>query len=292
VDRFRTNRKAGEQGVRELIGSVAVKTEKYRVQGWTRVSGTDPMSLQTFSASTMAEALLQVKRAFGRDAVILHTRTVMRRHWMGLRKRELVEVTAGPEGSAGIDRRRPMREGTREQSNRGVRAGAAAAVPAGRGINTAAGAYSRNSMPGKAAAVNASRPSGAVNAARISAALGTSLGASPAAVPAAGGTAGGRKSFFDSPEMTQAMVRLVTEEVTGLRSELKELVTHVRKGGTNSASGSGAGRSVSLPAELYQHYQQLIENQVAEELAEDILKAVKIQVPAGYLSNEAFVREK
>ena len=43
----------------------------------------------------MADALVQVKSALGTDAVILHTRTYSRRRWLGLRKQEVVEITAG-----------------------------------------------------------------------------------------------------------------------------------------------------------------------------------------------------
>jgi flagellar biosynthesis protein FlhF len=43
----------------------------------------------------MAEALYQVKSAMGNDAVILHTRTYWRRRWLGLRRVEVVEITAG-----------------------------------------------------------------------------------------------------------------------------------------------------------------------------------------------------
>ncbi len=53
------------------------------------------MQLQTFKASTMGEALSQVKTAMGSEAVILHTRTLQIRRWLGLRRREMVEITAG-----------------------------------------------------------------------------------------------------------------------------------------------------------------------------------------------------
>jgi flagellar biosynthesis protein FlhF len=52
------------------------------------------MSLQTFKAPSMAEALAQVKREMGISAVILHTRTYSRRFWLGLRRQEVVEITA------------------------------------------------------------------------------------------------------------------------------------------------------------------------------------------------------
>jgi flagellar biosynthesis protein FlhF len=53
------------------------------------------MNLQTFRATTMAEALTQVKSQMGTDAVILHTRTFHTRYFLGLRRREMVEITAG-----------------------------------------------------------------------------------------------------------------------------------------------------------------------------------------------------
>jgi flagellar biosynthesis protein FlhF len=255
--------------------------------------------LRTFSAATMAEALLQVKREYGPDAVILHTRTVRKRYWLGLRQQNVVEVTASPS-----DRRRPNANSARNpvsggrnapSSRNGVarndgvgatlnrNSAAARPVPAdvqdvyqpratgGRvgGLNPAAAAYARNSV-----AASSGQPS---------------VGANPAPDAATP-----RRSLFDSPEMTQAMVKLVTEEVTGMRSELQALVTHVKRGtgvvaiGNSAKAAGGAG----LPEQLFNHYQQLIENQVAEELAEDILKSVRLQIPAGYLGNEPFVREK
>ena len=53
------------------------------------------MNLQTFKAPTMGEALTQVKSVMGVDAVILHTRTFQTRQWWGLRRKEMVEITAG-----------------------------------------------------------------------------------------------------------------------------------------------------------------------------------------------------
>ena len=43
----------------------------------------------------MAEALAQVKTSMGSDAIILHTRTFHTRQWLGLKRREMVEITAG-----------------------------------------------------------------------------------------------------------------------------------------------------------------------------------------------------
>src|SRR5882724_10576235 len=53
------------------------------------------MNLRTFSAATFAQAMSLVKTEMGSEAVILHTRTLQRRRWLGLRRREVVEITAG-----------------------------------------------------------------------------------------------------------------------------------------------------------------------------------------------------
>src|SRR3954447_19431033 len=52
------------------------------------------MGTRTYRAGTMREALAQVRRDLGGDAVILGTREVRRRRMFGLGSRELVEVTA------------------------------------------------------------------------------------------------------------------------------------------------------------------------------------------------------
>ena len=53
------------------------------------------MSLRTYQAYTMTEALAAVKRDLGPDAVILQTRSFRRGGFFGLGRRTVVEVTAG-----------------------------------------------------------------------------------------------------------------------------------------------------------------------------------------------------
>ncbi|MCS7033249.1 MAG: flagellar biosynthesis protein FlhF [Phycisphaerae bacterium] len=53
------------------------------------------MQLKTFQARTMADCLSLVKSEMGAGAVILHTRKIERRRWLGLRRFEIVEITAG-----------------------------------------------------------------------------------------------------------------------------------------------------------------------------------------------------
>lgn len=51
-------------------------------------------TLKTYRAPSMGEALSEVKRDLGRDAVILHTRTFRIGGWFGLGGRAVVEITA------------------------------------------------------------------------------------------------------------------------------------------------------------------------------------------------------
>ena len=59
------------------------------------------MKTRTYRAATMKEALAQVRRDLGGDAVILNTREVRGRRLFGLGRRERIEVTAGAE-KAGV----------------------------------------------------------------------------------------------------------------------------------------------------------------------------------------------
>lgn len=63
------------------------------------------MRTRTFRGRTMAEALDQLKRHFGRDAVILSTRTLTRGGLLGLGRKPHVEIT-GAHGGSGLPRLR------------------------------------------------------------------------------------------------------------------------------------------------------------------------------------------
>src|SRR5689334_10619603 len=100
------------------------------------------MNLRTFSAPSFAQAMALVKNEMGGDAVILHTRTVQKRRWMGLRKNEIVEITAG----SGLNvQSRPVRRpatgtaaGTQANKLRGTRDGGGVVARGGAGARPAA----------------------------------------------------------------------------------------------------------------------------------------------------------
>ena len=58
------------------------------------------MRMRTFKAASMREALGQVKRELGTGAVILGTRAYRTGGFLGLGRREVVEITASADGAA------------------------------------------------------------------------------------------------------------------------------------------------------------------------------------------------
>lgn len=52
------------------------------------------MKLKTYTASTMAQALAQVRKDLGTEAMILHTRSYRTGSWLGLGGKPMVEITA------------------------------------------------------------------------------------------------------------------------------------------------------------------------------------------------------
>jgi flagellar biosynthesis protein FlhF len=187
------------------------------------------MNLQTFKAPTMAEALTQVKRVMGPDAVILHTRTYSQRYWLGLRRHEIVEITAG-RGLQMPDRRRGPY---------------AAAAPTRQPTRTLP------PVPNPANYV------------------------APRDLNQAG------KDLLNTPGGNTAVMLTLREEMKELKIAVSKVVSEVRQ-----------TKTPQVPDELFEHYMQLIGNQVAEELALEIIKNVQRQIRPEHADNAEFVREK
>jgi flagellar biosynthesis protein FlhF len=188
------------------------------------------MNLQTFKAPTMAEALTQVKSSMGSEAVILHTRTFHTRVWLGLRRREMVEITAG-QGIGIPERRRPS---------------AARTVPVAAAPNT----YAR---PGAITRRSADAPN-----------------------PAANG-----RLLLDTAAGTGAAMLSISQEMSALKSMVKDLVTQNQK-----------RQAPNVPQELFEHYTQLVDSQVGEELAADVIKTLHRQFRPEHYAEPAFVKSK
>jgi flagellar biosynthesis protein FlhF len=234
------------------------------------------MNLQTFKAATMAEALTQVKTTMGGDAVILHTRTFYTRHWLGLRRREMVEITAGK--GLNVGRRRFVAEPA-AQAQRAIAAAAGAStqrLPAGR---AGLAAY-------RSAGSSLGSTSGPTGATALASPGDSSAGDSFFGRPSGGNLAPrnaleGSRNLMETPAATGAAMLSISQEVAALKSMVKDLVTTTRH-----------QQCPNVPEDLFEYYMQLITGQVAEEVAADIVKTLQKSMRPEHLSQPEFVREK
>lgn len=209
------------------------------------------MNLKTFIAPTVAEALTQVKSTMGTDAVIVHMRTFQARYWLGLRRRQVVEITAG----------KGLHVGHRLRPGRG--AGAAARPvelrPADSRSAPAVGlaAYTRGVNPA---------------AGRL---------APPGADPPPRNMIDGGRALLETPAGNSAAILCLSTEMTALKNVVKDLVTHTRN-----------RNAPQVPEDLFDYYMQLIENQVAEELAGEIIRTLHKQVRPEQFGQPEVMRER
>jgi len=165
--------------------------------------------------------------------VILHTRTYQMRQWLGLKRREMVEITAG----RGLNvARRPRQM---------VAANSMAAAPA----SSYGPGFSRSSV-------------------------------APSVQPTRSAVDNSRQ-LMETPAASNALMMGVTQEVSQLKSLVKDLISETRQ-----------AQQPQVPEELFEHYLQLIQNQVADELARDMVKALQKELRPEYLSQPHYVREK
>jgi flagellar biosynthesis protein FlhF len=171
------------------------------------------MDYRTFQAPTMSAALAVVKQELGPTAVILQTRSFTKNRWLGLRRQEVFEITAGRDARG---------------SNRSPRQFAPRPAP-----------IAVKSLPDP------------------------------------------KRQLLDSPAGQNAAIAGIFQEVSGLKTVVQELVTKVTH---NSCP--------QIPEELFSYYSQLIENQVAQELATGMIKTLQRQIRPEHIRQADFVRSK
>lgn len=180
------------------------------------------MKIKTFKAPTMADALIQIKKEFGKDAVILNTRTVDKKRVLGAVGRSHVEITAAPDAShlpPAITRGTvPMRSRRRPQP-------ASAPTPTG---------YVQPNAP--------TRP---------------------------------------SDTHVQATSSSLFAEIGEIKSLVRGLVHNSRH-----------ALESELPGELMASYQKLVQNQVADGLAREMIQSVRDRLDVEGLSDASAVRRE
>lgn len=223
------------------------------------------MRLKTFRASTMADALSQVKKDLGKDAVILHTRSYKAGSIFGFGGKPTVEITASIEVNTAP---RPTRS----------RAPSSTAQP-DPVVTTAGGGGSRLNQTAlsKAYGIAApvvptagSQPRAAAGLAEMVSAFAPSFPASPPAAPAA-------QLAGSSPD----------PELRAELAAIKRMVGQVLQ----SAPGVATMAAPPMPQALVEHYMKLIEADVSREIADDITAAVRGELTSQELADAGIVRQ-
>jgi flagellar biosynthesis protein FlhF len=206
----------------------------------------------------MAQALALVKRELGSDAVVLHTRSYKRGGVLGIGAKTVVEVTAGRGADVGRARRR---------ANPSVRA---AALPKRRPTIT------RADPKEHIAAGDLIRKTYAAARAEIEKTQQAQTAAQPAAQPAALMPVPAHVTGPVAPDARQ-----LAEEMSAVKHLVSQMV-HQQK---------SAAAPASLPKALSQQYAALIQQEVACELADEVVNKVRRELSDKQLHDEDACRK-
>ena len=219
------------------------------------------MTIQTYTASTMADALAEVKRNLGQHAVVLHTRSYKRGGLLGLGAKTVIEVTAADGRELGRQRGREAAKSPRAQALRQAsRQRPAVDTTRTPDPQQLAGDLIRRTY--QAARSQFDEP---VNVASPAA---TAVLPEPTLAPA--------PSAAD-PQLSRELqaVRQLVEQVVRQQQSARTLAT--------------APPTAGLPDALVEHYATLIENEIEAELASQIVRGV--DTDAGGDVSEALVSQ-
>lgn len=264
------------------------------------------MKLKTYRAPSMAEVLAVVKKDLGRDAVILHTRTIKAGGILGFRRRTLVEVTASDEPPAAMRRaagRGAPRAATEEPraAEPEPRASVRPMVPA----VAAAGSYAKAAglvEPNPPVASTAVVPIPTAPPPRLPATpdaqATTPLDPAPMVMTVRSRRAGaGAEPEAGRPSRTPGSSREADDPACIRRdlADIKLLVAQVLQTtpvGMRAGMGGGGGElgCGRMPEALFKHYLRLLEAQVSRDIADRLVGRVRDELNAGELADESIVR--
>jgi|KBSSwiStaDraftv2_1062776.scaffolds.fasta_scaffold205072_2 flagellar biosynthesis protein FlhF len=214
------------------------------------------MTLKTYRARSMGDALAEVKKDLGRDAVILHTRTYRVGGLLGFGGKPMVEITA----SDGVNIASPKPRRNAERMDSGLRGDGAAALRA----------------------YGAAMPSGG-DGGGVAVATRTAMESVTTAIAAEVRCA---SNVITSPSIDAelaAIKRMVGHVLQCSRH------TALRLGPDSAAAPSGA--PISMPDALSQMYLRLIEQEVSAEIADELVARVRDELSAAELGDGVIVRQ-
>ncbi|MEL6497496.1 MAG: flagellar biosynthesis protein FlhF [Planctomycetota bacterium] len=225
------------------------------------------MGLKVYRARSMKDALAEVKKDLGEDAVILHTRNYRTGGLLGLGARSIVEITATADENPPTRRAAPVRS---------LRAAPASASTAQDNTEaaTVAPAAATIAAEDPLAGLFAESTGGAEQSAR--------------AVPIESVLAPRRRviepAVRDARMMPVARSKASPPAPTDDIQTIKRMVSRLLQSATPHHAGA-----MSDP--LFEHYLRLQENAVAAEIADDVIGRVRDELSASELADEEIVRE-
>jgi flagellar biosynthesis protein FlhF len=235
------------------------------------------VNLKTFRARSMADALAAVKRDLGKNAVILNTRNYRSGGIFGLGARAMVEITAA-DAPPPPRSRRPASEAPAPVITAAARAYAQAAPARARPTPSISG-HEQNGGPVVALMTapteitispsDRAQSDQGFSAARVAAPMSVHrTGAAP-----------------DKPRPS------VEDELQSLKRMVGQVLTFARRTSLTGSDRDGATISGRMPDALSRHYLRLLEGDVAAEIADEVIGAVRDELNPGELADEAIVRQ-
>lgn len=237
----------------------------------------------------MEQALALVKQTYGSHGVILHTRSYKHGGLLGFGGKNVVEVTAADGRELGRKYRKDAQSSPRAQALAGRPPRLASVLPESRQpVPTGAG-YGRAASEPMANAGDLIRKTYAAARADLDAA-----GPAPdVAVPV--------RSSVSAPPPPSPMVRItapppenprVAEDLAAVKHMVAKMMRQQKaaaalagSSGDQAAANSASACTPDLPDPLVDQYLKLLEQEVAEELAEEIVSTVAKATPAADLDD-------
>ncbi|MBW3539962.1 MAG: flagellar biosynthesis protein FlhF [Planctomycetes bacterium] len=220
--------------------------------------------VRTFRAENMQAALDIVRREMGGEAVILHTRQFAERRWVPWRQRQVVEITAG----VGVNVRTPP-VGRRETAALNSTGGASTAGIPGRAVLSARPVRPSASSPGRLDLTtpdlcdsDETEPLRALHAERLPKRPRDPAAPLLARVVARGGV--------ETERATGSAAALDEHATSGVAGQLESIRRVLESFGSRAPAGAA-----EIPAELFGLYTELIDADVEDRLAHDLILDLK-----------------
>ncbi|MDP7347124.1 MAG: flagellar biosynthesis protein FlhF [Phycisphaeraceae bacterium] len=235
------------------------------------------MQLRTFTADRLSDALAVVRRELGPNAVIVHTREYRQGGVFGFGARRIVEVTAADGRQIGQQRR------LEAQQQRTPRP-ATLTKPTAPTTNGSAGDLIRRTYAAAMSQRGDTTASNAVQSLAGSAQSASSAGTTASIAPTMPNASAGTGTLTAPPQAHESPINVKTRQLADEMSAVKHMVSRMFTCQQRRLA------KTDLPETLFGHYLTLLEQEVADELAQDIVRHVSQSLDQEQLNDASAVR--